>query len=180
MKFRILLAAALALSGLFTTPSGVAFADEPDVETVSLPSAEAEFSFQDADGYQYTVSYDIQPTAEIDRTQGKPGNVQVTLDFTDSTVSVTNDTPGKVAKGLIAEVYPMYRWNFDEDSDRKPTALLYNHQVTYNDANYWAFRGGNDVQSASDGIRMANVYEFLNQSEDGHMSEAWFSRTARA
>jgi hypothetical protein len=66
------------------------------------------FEYSTQDGYRYLVEYDMHATVTIDSTEGRPGFVVLYFDLSNSTVKVTNKTPGKKAPGLFLTAYPLY------------------------------------------------------------------------
>ena len=81
----------------------------------------ADFTITTKDGYTYHFQLSGNVTASIDPTQGKPGNVQMKLDISSSTITVTNTTPNKVAPSLPwfgnMWVFPIYMDNPCQNTD---------------------------------------------------------------
>jgi hypothetical protein len=106
-----LLVIALSTSSLFTAQPQPAHA--ADRKEVALPTAHDEFSFTTAAKNQYAVEYTINAKAVIEESR-KSGCVKITIDYSGSSFSVSNQTEGKkTVPGLAAQVYPAYRGSSD-------------------------------------------------------------------
>lgn len=73
-----------------------------------IKPGQGSFDHTNRDGYTYRVEYAIDPDITIDSSEGKPGYVGLSLDFSNSMVTVTNTTSGKRAPGVIFDLIPLY------------------------------------------------------------------------
>lgn len=79
------------------------------IEVIQL--GQGAFDYVDGDGYSYHIEYDVNPDITIDSSEGKPGFVGLNIDFSDSSVTVTNTTSGKKAPGIYFYLIPLYAAN---------------------------------------------------------------------
>lgn len=87
--------------------AATALTDAQALVKVATPG-QGSFDLTNPDGYSYHVEYSIDPTIAVDTSKGKPGMVGLSLDFTDSWVTVENTTPGKEAPGIFFRCSPLY------------------------------------------------------------------------
>lgn len=105
------IAQALGLTvGWDNNTSTLSLTTTTDTGTISVSNGSTgvnSFDFKDKDGYTYHVEYSMNLKISQDTSEGKPGETKIIYDYSGSSISITNTTPGKKSPEYYVDASPL-------------------------------------------------------------------------